>query len=1016
MRSHRVDLASARIDRSRPLTFTFDGQSFSGYAGDTLASALLAHGVRMLARSFKYGRPRGIVGAGPEEPNALVQVETGALTIPNLKATQVELYQGLVARRTTGWPSLAFDAKSLGGHFSQFMPAGFYYKTFKAPGILWPRYEQVIRHAAGYGSSPLEPDPETYDHAHRHAEVLVIGGGPAGLLAALAAGRAGLDVILLDEQSEPGGWLLSAPHATIGGKPARDWIDDIVAELRSLPNVRLLTRTGAFALHDMNLVQAVEQVADHIPPAERVNGKRRQRLHRIRAERVVLAAGAIERPLVFGNNDLPGILTAAAITTYLNRYAVAVGRRVLLLTSNDLAYQGACDLAKAGSSVVLVDTRERINPEWEKRARAAGVDVRIGYGIGAAHGGRAVDGVQLVRLDGEKNAVTGSALKIECDAVGSSGGLSPTVHLYCHDGGRPQWDDARLAFVAPATGRAKAGIYCVGAVTGEFGLEQALAQTRQTMAALLATFDKKDPLEGLDVHTGEPETIAPRRIFRVPDGKPEGHGKKAFVDFQNDVAASDIHLAVRENYRSIEHIKRYTALGFGTDQGKLSNVNGYAIAADALGLTIPEVGTTTYRPAYTPVTFGTLAGAHEGDTFEPRRYTAMHASHVARGANFEPVGQWLRPWYFPKDGEDLHAAVRRECTAARRSVAIMDASTLGKIDIRGKDVREFLNRVYANAWTQLAPGKCRYGLMLDENGMVMDDGVTACIADDHFHMTTTTGGAARVMTWLEKWHQTDWPDLDVYMTSVTDHWATAAVVGPKSREVLAKVCSDIDLAPGAFKFMDWREGTVAGVPARVFRISFSGELAFEVNVDASYGAHVWEALMEAGRDFDITPYGTETMHVLRAEKGFIIVGQDTDGSMTPLDLDMAWAVSLKKPYSFIGKRSFARSDTARTDRKQLVGLLTDVPETVLKEGAQIVETEKIETPMPMLGHVTSSYFSPELNRSIALAVVRDGIKRRSEEGIKAGRDVLYAWAGGKAHKVKVVSPVFVDPEGARQNV
>ena len=527
MRGHRVDLATARIDRSRPLSFTFDGKGFSGYAGDTLASALLAHGVRMLARSFKYGRPRGIVGAGPEEPNALVQVETGALTIPNLKATQVELYQGLVARRTTGWPSLAFDLKSLGGRFSQFMPAGFYYKTFKAPGMLWPRYEQVIRHAAGYGSSPLEPDPESYDYAHRHAEVLVIGAGAAGLLAALGAGRAGLDVILLDEQSEPGGWLLSTPHAEIGGKSARDWIDGILAELQSLPNVRIHTRTSAFALQDMNLVQAVEQVADHLPPSERVAGKRRQRLHRIRAERVVLATGAIDRPLVFGNNDLPGIFTAAAITTYLNRYAVAVGRRVLILTNNDHVYQGAADLAKAGSSVVLADTRERVNPEWEKRARAAGVDVRIGYGIGAAHGRRAVDGVHLVRLDGEKNAVAGSGPKIECDAVASSGGLSPTVHLYCHDGGRPQWDDARLAFVAPATGRAKAGIYCVGAVTGEFRLEQALAETHQTIAALLATFDKKDTLAGIDIHTGEPENFSlPGASSVFPTESPRGTARR----------------------------------------------------------------------------------------------------------------------------------------------------------------------------------------------------------------------------------------------------------------------------------------------------------------------------------------------------------------------------------------------------------------------------------------------------------------------------------------------------------
>ncbi|MGO4685909.1 sarcosine oxidase subunit alpha family protein [Hyphomicrobium sp. 2TAF46] len=1016
MTSFRVRRPSARIDFAKPLSFSFDGQPYSGFAGDTLASALLANDVRMLARSFKYGRPRGIVGSGPEEPNALMQIETGAHTIPNLKATQVELYDGLIARRTTGYPTLEFDLKSIGGLFARFMPAGFYYKTFQNQK-LWPKFEHIIRQAAGYGSAPTESDPETYDHSHRHTQVLVVGGGASGLLAALAAGRAGLKVVLVDEQKECGGWLLSSPYSIIGGKASDAWLKVVIGELQSMPNVEVLTRTSAFALHDMNLVLGVEQLQDHLPLGERVPHRPRQRLHRIRAENVVLATGAIERPLVFGNNDLPGIMTASALTTYLNRYGVAAGKRVLLQTSNEHVYQGACDLVRAGCEVVVADARTRVNPAWEKRARAAGVDLRLGYGIADARGGRAVSGAQLVKLDAERNAVTGTGPSIDCDALGSSGGLSPTVHLYCHDGGRPHWDEEKLAFVVPATGRAKSRIYCVGAVTGEFGLQQALEQTQRTIGDLLASLGKSaGTTSAVDVHTDEPATVPPRRIFRIPDGKREGHGKKAFVDFQNDVSAADIHLAVRENYRSIEHIKRYTALGFGTDQGKLSNVNGFAIAADARGISIPEVGTTTYRPAYSPVTFGTLAGAHADETFEPRRYSAMHACHVARGAEFEPVGQWLRPRYFPLPGEDMHAAVRRECLAARRGVSIMDASTLGKIDLRGKDVREFLGRVYANDWSKLAPGKCRYGLMLDENGMVMDDGVTACITDDHFVMTTTTGGAARVLSWLEKWHQTEWPDLDVCMTSVTDHWATAAIVGPKSREVLAKVCAGIDLSSSAFKFMDWRDGTVAGVPARVFRISFSGELAFEVNVDANYGHHVWEALMDAGREFDITPYGTETMHVLRAEKGFIIVGQDTDGSMTPLDLDMAWAVSMKKPFSFIGKRSFARSDTAGPNRKQLVGLLTDDPEIVLAEGAQIIERADIAPPVPMLGHVTSSYFSPELGRSIALAVVRDGINRRSEEGRKAGRDVLYAHAGAKAHKVRLVSPVFIDPKGERQNV
>lgn len=1013
--SHRLALATARINYDRPLSVTFDGKSFPAFAGDTLASALLASGTRMLARSFKYGRPRGIVGAGPEEPNALVQLEQGPQTIPNLKATQVEVYSDLKARRTTGWPSLGFDVKSLGGRFSRFMPAGFYYKTFKYPAALWPRYEQIIRHAAGYGSAPVDSDPDVYDHMHHHVQVLVIGGGASGLVAALTAGQAGLNVLLLDEQNELGGWLLSQPNVNIGGKGVPAWLNATIAELKSLTNVRILTRTSAFALHDMNTIQAIEQLQDHLPLAHRSVEQPRQRLHRLRADRIILASGAIERPLVYGNNDLPGIFTASAMTTYLNRYAVACGHNVLLLTSNDSVYQGAIDMARAGIKVTLADTRHAINATWEQRALAAGIELYKGYGIAQANGSRSVHSAQLAKLDVRDNRVVGSGPLISCDAVASSGGLSPSVHLYCHDGGRPHWDEERLAYIAPALGRESAGIFVAGAASGEFGLAAALGQSRGVAVKVAGSLGKPGVTAPLDLTSDEPTATPERRIFRVPDGKPDGVGAKAFVDYQNDVAVTDIQLAVRENYESIEHIKRYTALGFGTDQGKLSNVNGFAIAADALGKHISEVGTTTYRPAYSPVTFGALAGAHVGDTFEPRRYTAMHASHVARGAKFEPVGQWLRPWYFPKAGEDMNAAVRRECLATRRSVGMMDASTLGKIDIRGKDVRELLNRVYANAWTNLAPGKCRYGLMLDENGMVFDDGVTSCISDDHFVMTTTTGGAARVMTWLEKWHQTEWPGLDVYMTSVTDHWATAAVVGPNSRKVLQKVCGDIDLSPDAFKFMDWRAGTVAGVPARVFRISFSGELAFEVNVDAAYGHTVWEALMEAGREFDITPYGTETMHVLRAEKGFIIVGQDTDGSMTPFDLDMAWAVGMKKPYSFIGKRSFKRSDTARSDRKQLVGLLTEDPAEVLREGAQIIETADFKPPAKMLGHVTSSYFSPELGRSIAMAVVRDGIARKTFEGQKAGRDVVYAWAGGRAVRAKVVPYVFVDPKGERQN-
>ncbi len=1014
--SGRINHQHSRVDLSHPLNFTFDGKNYQGYAGDTLASALLANGVKVLARSFKYGRPRGIIACGADEPNALVQIGIGAHTTPNLKATQVELYEGLIAGRTSGWPSLALDLKSLAGKFSNFMPAGFYYKTFKWPAQFWPLYEHIIRRAAGYGKSPIEADSETYDHQHHHVDFLVIGGGATGLLSALLAARSGFQVLLLDDQSEFGGYLLSMPNTMIGGLSASAWLTNIINELKSLPNVTLRSRTTAFALHDMNMVQATEQLQDHLPQTAKINTQRRERLHRIRASHVVLATGAFERPLVFDNNDLPGMMTASALSTYFNRYGVVCGTKAVMMTNNDFAYQGAVDLAAAGIKITLVDTREEINPEWAMKTKAHGIEVYAGYGIGEALGAREVNGVQLVKLDPLKNEALEKGPYIACDVVASSGGLSPTVHLFCHDGGRPKWEDACQAFVASANGRAQDGIFCVGAITGSFALEESLNNAHKTLGELLVSLGKTINSSNLAFNTNEILATPARPIFYIPNVKSKRKNlfnrPKAFVDFQNDVAVSDIHLAVRENYRSIEHIKRYTALGFGTDQGKLSNVNGFAIAAEALGKTIPEVGTTTYRPAYTPISFGALAGPHVGDTFEPRRYTAMQAQHIQYGAAFEPVGQWMRPWYFAKHGEDMHTAVNRECLAARNSVGLLDASTLGKIDIQGQDAREFLNRIYANAWSQLAPGKCRYGLMLDEAGMVMDDGVTACISDTHFLMTTTSGGAARVMAWLEKWHQTEWPELEVYMTSVTDHWATAALVGPKSREVLAKLCTDIDLSKDAFKLMDWRDGTVAGVPARVFRISFSGELAYEVNVDASYGDYLWRALMQAGAEFDITPYGTEAMHVLRAEKGFIIVGQDTDGSVTPFDLDMAWALSMNKPYSFLGKRSLARSDTCRTDRKQLVGLLTEDPGVVLKEGAQLINSPNTTPPVPMLGHVTSSYYSAFLGRSIAMGFVIDGMKRRDKEG----DNIVYAWANGKAVKVKIVSPVFVDKQGARHHV
>jgi sarcosine oxidase subunit alpha len=950
--SHRLP-QGGRIDRSRTLRFTFNGKPYEGHSGDTLASALLANGVTLVARSWKYHRPRGIVAAGVEEPNAIVQLETGARTVPNARATEVELYDGLVAASVNCWPSPEVDLMGVTGLFSRLMPAGFYYKTFMWPKSFWMRYEHYIRKASGLGRAPEGKDPDRYAKRNAWCDVLVAGAGRAGIEAALQAGRAGQRVILADEQAEPGGALLGDVHRVLGGVPAAQWLQGALTELAAMPHVTILPRSTVFGYHDGNFLTIAQRLADHLPLAER--GTLRERVWRVRAKEVVLATGAIERPLVFADNDLPGVMLASAVSRYTSRYGVRLGSRAVVFTNNDSAYRAALDLQRAGVAVTVVDSRTASLAA--DAAKTSGMEVLMGAVVTQASGNRRVSGVRIRKGDAERT--------LECDLLAVSGGWSPAVHLHAHSGGRPVFDEAKACFVP---GKATQPQRSTGSCNGDFSRGEG--------------------------------TVQPLWLVPGPTAA------KQFVDYQSDVTAADIALAAREGYRSIEHVKRYTALGFGTDQGKLGNINGMAILAQCLGQSIAATGTTTFRPNYTPVTFGALAGPDLGDLFEPIRTTTLHAWHVAHGALFENVGQWKRPWYFPKPGEDLHAAVNRECLAARNGVAMMDASTLGKIDIQGPDAAAFLNMVYTNAWLKLGVGKCRYGLMLDENGMVMDDGVTTRLAENHFLMTTTTGGAARVMTWLERWLQTEWPHLKVYLTSVTEHFATAAVVGPKSREVLQAVCKDLDFSPAAFPFMSSFEGTVAGVPARIMRISFSGELAYEVNVRADRAPSVWEALFAAGEPFGITPYGTETMHVLRAEKGFIIVGQDTDGSVTPVDLGMDWIIAKGK--DFLGRRSLLRSDTVRDDRKHLVGLLAEDPATVLPEGAQIVSDARAAVPVPMLGHVTSSYFSAFLQRSIAMALVKNGRKRMGEK-------VELPLADGRVLRATIASPVFVDPEGARQN-
>ncbi|MDT4799784.1 Sarcosine oxidase subunit alpha [compost metagenome] len=994
-----------RVDRSQPLTFTFNGENYQGFAGDTLAAALLANGVDIVGRSFKYSRPRGIVAAGAEEPNAVLQLgSTENAQVPNVRATQQALFAGLVANSTNGWPSVNNDVMGILGKVGGgMMPPGFYYKTFMYPQNLWLTYEKYIRKAAGLGRAPQEVDPDIYDHMNQYCDVLVVGAGPAGLAAALAAGRSGARVILADEQEEFGGSLLDT-RETLDGKPAAEWAAQVIAELEKLPEVTLLPRATVNGYHDHNFLTIHQRLTDHLGEVA-PRGQARHRVHRVRAKRVVLAAGAHERPLVYSNNDVPGNMLAGAVSTYVRRYGVAPGRQLVLSTNNDYAYRVVLDWLDAGQQVVAVaDARSNPRGAWVEEARARGVRILTGSAVVEARGSKRVTGARICAIDLKSHKVTSPGEVVECDLIVSSGGYSPVVHLASHLGGRPIWREDILAFV-PGEGFQKR--YCAGAVNGVFGLGDALADGFEAGAKAAAEAGFK-VVEGTLPKTEKRKEEPAVALFQVPHDKPTSRAPKQFVDLQNDVTSAGIELATREGFESVEHVKRYTALGFGTDQGKLGNINGLAIAAQSMGISIAEMGTTMFRPNYTPVTFGAVAGRHCGHLFEPVRFTALHAWHVKNGAEFEDVGQWKRPWYFPKRGEDMHAAVARECRAVRESVGLLDASTLGKIDIQGPDAREFLNRVYTNAWTKLDVGKARYGLMCKEDGMVFDDGVTACLADNHFVMTTTTGGAARVMEWLELYHQTEWPELKVYFTSVTDHWATMTLSGPNSRKLLAEV-TDIDLDKDAFPFMSWKEGLVGGVPARVFRISFTGELSYEVNVQADYALGVWEKIIEAGKKYNLTPYGTETMHVLRAEKGFIIVGQDTDGSVTPDDLNMGWCVGRSKAFSWIGWRGMNREDCQREDRKQLVGLKPIDPNQVLPEGAQLVFDPKQSIPMKMVGHVTSSYMSSTMGYSFAMAVVKGGLKRMGER-------VFAPLADGSVIEAEICSSVFYDPKGDRQNV
>ena len=940
---------AGRVDRSKPVRFSFDGKSYSGFAGDTLASALLASGLMLFGRSFKYHRPRGVLGAGSEEPNALVSINRGpGRFTPNLRATNVEIYEGLHAVSQNRWPSLKTDFGAINDRLGMFFPAGFYNKTFMWPRSFWDKlYEPLIRRMAGLGDAPTAEDPDTYASTYAHCDLLIIGAGPAGIDAALEASGTNKRVILIDEQDEPGGGALAEPALW-------PWLARSVKALADAPNVTILTRTTAFGYYHDNFIGAVQRLTDHLPVIVDVP---REKLWRIRAGEVVLAQGAIERPLVFDGNDTPGVMLSSAARVFANRYGVAVGRSVALVTAHDSGWHDVFALAKSGVGIAaIIDVRPAVDPDLLDEAQRLGIEVHPSHSVIGVSGRH---GVKAIQIAADKT--------IACDALLMGGGWTPSVHLWSHSKGTLKWRDDLGAYVPDQPNE---NVRCVGACSGN-----------------------------LDFGAGAVIDV-------LPTPKDESR-VKAFVDFQNDVTAKDIKLAVREGFRSIEHIKRYTTTGMATDQGKTSNLNGLQIASVALAKPVPEIGLTTFRPPYTPQTFGALAGHAKGALFQATRTTSIDPWAEQNGAVFELVAQWRRARYFPMSGEDMLAAVNRECVAVRSSVGIFDASTLGKIEVVGPDAAEFLNRMYTNPWKALEPGRCRYGLLLKEDGFITDDGVSARLAPDRFHLTTTTGGAARVFNLMEDYLQTEWPDLNVWLTSTTEQYAVIALQGPNARKLLEPLVEGIDLSAAAFPHMAIREGIICGIPTRLFRVSFTGELGFEINVPNAYGRALWERLMADGAQYDITPYGTEAMHVLRAEKGFIIVGQDTDGTVTPYDAGLDWAVGKKKA-DFVGKRSLARPDIVAPGRKQLVGLLTDDPKLVLEEGAQIVADPNQAIPMTMIGHVTSSYWSETLGRSIALALVAGGQQRMGE--------TLHVPMPGKTHTAKVSGMVFYDPEGARLNV
>jgi sarcosine oxidase subunit alpha len=990
------------IDRQRPLHFTFDDRALTGFEGDTVASALLGAGVSVVGRSMKFHRQRGILSAGIEEPNALLTLGTGARCEPSARATMKPLFDGLVARSQNCWPSLGWDIGRLPDVLHPLFPAGFYNKTFIWPS--WHAFEPLIRRIAGLGVAPEHSDPDRYEWRNAHCDVLVVGGGAAGMLAAFLAGRSGARVILVESGAALGGglnWQRNGFAASTNACEPTDRADGGEAphvakaarELAATPGVRVLLHTTAVGAYDHGVVTAVEDSSAQRGPS---SARYRERWWRIRAKRVVLASGAFEQPLAFPFNDRPGIMLADAARHYLNRYAVPIGRRVAVATNNDSAYRVTLDLRATGITVpCLLDTRTNPPEDLVHEVRSAGVEVHAAARILGTRGDSRVTSLRFVSDAGERAS---SATHIECDALAMSGGWNPVAHLYCQAGGRLRFD-AHHACLVP-DGRLET-IHPIGAAAGDFEMPAALQRTHATVAAVLESL-------GLRIR---PDTLWPEptsELTRTKTGAlgycERAHPERTWLDFQHDVTVSDVDLAVRENLVSVEHVKRYTTAGMAIDQGKTSNLNTLAVLAERTQRTIPEVGTTTFRPMFAPVTLGAIAGGRNGRFYRPKRLLPAHPQHEQLGAHFEDYGGWQRPACYPRAGESHLAAIHREVRAVRAGVGLFDASPLGKFLVRGPDALRFLDRMYANSIESLEAGSVRYGLMLNEQGIVIDDGVCARLASDEFWVNTTGAGAARSGAWFEEWLQGEWPDLHVVVINLTSGWATLNLAGPRAREVLAALPCDIDLGREAFPHMRVRVGTLCGVPCRILRVTFSGELSYEISVPANFGSALWEQLRTAGEPFGITPFGVEALLLMRTEKGYLHVGADTDGTTVPDDIGFGRTIS-RKPGDFVGRRSLTLPENMRKDRLQLVGLRCIGEPHAFIAGAHLLDSPAAKLPQSTAGYLTSATFSPTLGTHVGLGLLRSGRARVGQ--------IVHIFDSGKQSQAEVVNPSHYDPAGER---